>query len=165
MLPRTGAADAKALWRLAKDKILRKEKMKRLAFSFLLSATMPALATGATQPDQSGSVATLSQRHADCAARAGSILPDMLACNDVEYAWQSKRMDSAYRLLLKRLSKRDKDRLRAIQRNWMLARDGTCGFYYKLDKSDSVGIDQSVCLLHTTARRAALFESWGSQID
>lgn len=139
--------------------------MKRLTFPLLISATIPVLASGVSQPDSSEAAATLSQIHADCAAQAGSILPNMLACNDAEYAWQSQRMDSAYRTLLGRLSKSDKNRLRVIQRNWMLARDGTCGFYYKVDKSDSVGIDQSVCLMQVTARRAALFEGWVSQTN
>lgn len=135
--------------------------MKRLTFPLLLSVTIPVLASGV---DQSASLeATLSPAHANCAAQAGSVLPNMLACNDAEYAWQSKRMDSAYQTLLRQLPSNDKNRLRVIQRNWMLARDGTCGFYYKFDKSDSVGIDQSVCLMQFTARRAALFEGWLSQ--
>ena len=139
--------------------------MKSLVLPLFLSTMFPAAAAAGMQDSDATSTAVeFSQAYSDCASQAADILPNMLACNDAEYTWQSKRLNSAYQALLKQLPKGDQGRLREIQRNWMQARNGTCAFYYKLGKGEASGIEHSVCLMRGTARRAALLEAWGNRL-
>lgn len=133
--------------------------MKHNILMVLYVLSMPVLAL--TNANAASEVPpSFSTTHIRCSEKTGGVTSEVLACNDAEYAYQSKRMNTAYQTLLRQLSASDKKRLRAIQRNWVLARDGTCSFYYKVMDNEQSGLEHSVCLMRRTAKRAALLEEW-----
>ncbi|MBI4273785.1 MAG: DUF1311 domain-containing protein [Rhizobiales bacterium] len=79
-------------------------------------------------------------------------------CYRIERTIWDEMLNENYGLLQQELEKNQKDKLRDMQRAWIVSRDRTCEFFqHKIQGSMAVPME-AACLLRETARRALLLK-------
>jgi uncharacterized protein YecT (DUF1311 family) len=99
--------------------------MTRLVPLLLLAASVPAMASSASEVDAAVEAA-YSTEHRRCIDASGGGDAAMMECNGAEYSRQDAALNRAYRALLARVPKAEAARVRASQRAWLRAGRTVC---------------------------------------
>ena len=84
----------------------------------------------------------------------------MIECTTAELNVQDRRLNDAYRIAMADLNDRQKARLKAAQRAWMVFRDADCAAQSDEDWGSLSRITAHVCVLQRTVERTLDLEAY-----
>jgi len=121
---------------------------------FVSSFAIPANAQDslAQREDRIG----LRPSYQQCINATGGVNPDMKDCMSVEFAFQDKRLNTAYKKLMGALGADEKLSLRNEERSWIKHKDATCSVGDEPGQTDEVTAYD--CVVTETAKRAQELE-------
>lgn len=85
-----------------------------------------ALTAASAAQAQDGKGSTGRPSYGACLDKSGGVTAAMQDCMHEEYAYQDKRLNRAYQILLKRLPPAEREKLRNEERRWIAQRDEKC---------------------------------------
>lgn len=92
-----------------------------------------------------------------CFDNAGGITSIMLNCNGEEVSYQDKRLNTAYRSLMKILPPAKQQKIRQEERDWIRKRESICE--EKEGSGTLADLDSAGCFLEETANQANKLEN------
>jgi uncharacterized protein YecT (DUF1311 family) len=95
-----------------------------------------------------------------CIAQSDNSTAGMAECFHVEHAIWDAMLNTEYRELQAETDARHREKLRALQRAWIAARDLTCAFYHDKIQGTMAVTLSAACLVRETARRALLLRQF-----
>lgn len=98
----------------------------------------------------------LRPTYQQCINATGGVNPDMKDCMSVEFAFQDKRLNTAYKKLMGALGADEKLSLRNEERSWIKHKDATCSAGDEPGQTDEVTAYD--CVVTETAKRAQELE-------
>lgn len=98
-------------------------------------------------------------RFAECMDKSGETTLGMKECIAEETNKQDKRLNSAYKKVLKSLSSKRQAQLKKAQRAWVAYRDAECEYLHDPDGGTLAGVISANCYMDKTAQRATELES------
>ena len=101
--------------------------------------------------------ATLRPSYQPCVEASQGVTLALNDCIGIEYAFQDKRLNAAYRQVRESLPKAERVRLRDEERTWIAQRDKACA--PQTDGGTAGLLDANQCQLDRTAARAAALEA------
>lgn len=131
-----------------------------LAFTLLMlvALTLPVSMANAQDVARQNKIDTHDTRasYTACLTAAAGVTSEMKRCMGSEYAYQDKRLNKAYRLLMAALGKSQRIKLRSDERAWIVYRDSHCA----LDPNGGQGaeLDAYDCSVQETAKQASALE-------
>jgi uncharacterized protein YecT (DUF1311 family) len=84
----------------------------------------------------------------------------MKECIAEEMTKQDKRLNNAYKKVLKSLSSERQTQLKNAQHAWVAYRDAECDYLYDPDGGTLAGVISANCYMDKTAQRATVLESY-----
>lgn len=123
-----------------------------LALSAGLTQAQPLYAS---RQDKVG-VNGIRASYAPCLAAAAGVTTEMKQCMSSEYAYQDKRLNKAYRILMATSDKGQRTKLRSDERAWIAYRNAHCS----LDPNggQAAELDAYDCSVQETAKQANALE-------
>ncbi|MGF6494972.1 uncharacterized protein YecT (DUF1311 family) [Luteibacter sp. 621] len=92
----------------------------------------------------------------DCLDKAAGVVPAMIRCNDAEYSYQDKRLNAAYKKLVKKAGADARKALVDEERGWIASKERDCAIPSGAGQGDI--LDATGCSVTYTARRATVLE-------
>jgi uncharacterized protein YecT (DUF1311 family) len=118
-------------------------------------------ATSASAQTQSQIEKRYSRVYAECMEAPGGVTSDMMDCNGSEIDIQDARLNQAYAMVMRPLTKPRKDTLRGLQRAWIKQRDAKCARASDVERGGSMAaIIYSGCILDETIKRTIILENY-----
>jgi uncharacterized protein YecT (DUF1311 family) len=118
-------------------------------------------ATSASAQTQSQIEKRYSRVYAECMDASGGVTSDMMDCNGSEIDIQDARLNQAYAMVMRPLTKPRKDTLRGLQRAWIKQRDAKCARASDVERGGSMAaIIYSGCILDETIKRTIILENY-----
>jgi len=114
---------------------------RQLPFIFALLAVFPAFAGDQKEPEQECGVSTV----------------EMVECLNAKTQPWDKRLNTAYRKVLKSAEPKQREQLRKAQRLWVQYRDANC-LYWDLGEGTIARIEAADCMYRMTRSRAEELE-------
>lgn len=131
---------------------------RRYASRCLLGiAGILTIVNAAYSQDVSADEATLRPSYQACIEASQGVTLALNDCIGIEYAFQDKRLNAAYRQVRESLPKAERVRLRDEERTWIAQRDKACA--PETDGGTASLLDANQCQLDRTAARAAALEA------
>lgn len=122
-----------------------------------LSLALAAVSVAAQERLPAAKPSDMRPGYKRCLDASGGVTPAMQDCIDAEHEYQDRRLNQAYRALMKRLAEPEAARLRERQRAWIQQRDRDCDPGRLPGRGQSLDADS--CLLRKTAERAAQLQA------
>lgn len=119
-------------------------------------AGLPVVALGLYAAATSVSFAeskNLTPTYNACIENSGGATFSMIDCMTAEYEQQDKRLNAAYKAVVKQLEGKRVQELKEAQRAWIKFRDLNCGFLAG-GEGQMARIESNSCMLSMTAERA-----------
>lgn len=98
-----------------------------------------------------------SPRYTQCMDKASSTVA-MSSCIQAETKQQDVRLNQVYKQLMVTLEGAQRKNLTAVQRTWILYRDGNCAFHAQASGGTLAAINSGMCVMSMTRDRAAELE-------
>jgi uncharacterized protein YecT (DUF1311 family) len=100
-----------------------------------------------------------------CAKDESSMAPAaLIACYDRERAVWDGILNKSYQVLRKALEPEQEQKLREMQRAWIVSRDKSCGFLYDYFQGTMANPMIAACLARATGRRALYLRGFADDI-
>ena len=100
----------------------------------------------------------LSSQYKQCMDNSGGVTINMRECNGDELKRQNKRLNRAYKKVMKVLDAEHKDELKKVQREWIKYRNAKCDFLFGLTGGTMDLLIGGSCYVDMTERRAGELE-------
>ena len=124
-------------------------------------AVIGAVVSPAQSQENGSKEAPLRPSYYTCIKASNGVTSALNDCIGTEHDFQDKRLNTAYRLLGKTLSKGERNALRDEERTWIAQRDKSCA--PDIDGGTASLLDVNQCQLDETAARASALEARLSQ--
>jgi uncharacterized protein YecT (DUF1311 family) len=100
-----------------------------------------------------------------CSKDEGSMTPrEVIACADRERAVWDDILNTSFRKLSERLDKEQVDKMREVQRAWIVSRDKTCGFLYDYFEGTMASPMIAHCLSRATGMQALFLRGFADDV-
>jgi uncharacterized protein YecT (DUF1311 family) len=138
-----------------------KMKNKTLSMALTCGVLLMNACMGIAYADDQGNTddANIGLRpsYQQCLDDSGGVTSKLLDCNGDELKYQDKRLNTAYKAVVKSLSPNDVSQLRAEERQWITSRDSDCA--PDPNGGTASTVDASGCKVEHTAKRARELEA------